>query len=342
MFHIIEINVTNQGGLPVSWVTLSYSLPSGSTSGPRVAVWRRLRRLGAVSPTGGFYLLPASDEAAEAFTWLAQEIRAAGGRALVFGIERLEEGAEREIVASFQEIRDEEYKEVASEASALAKHARQSAVHQPELRERLEKLRKRYEEIQRIDHFKAPGAAAAAAALDRAAGELKGRTGQRPKISPADPAAYRGRIWVTRPRPHVDRLACAWLIRRFVDPESEIRYAEKPEPDEIAFDMREGPFGHRGSWCTFETLVAAFGLDDPALTILAEIVHEIDLRDGSSGRPEIPGIDRILSGWREGGLSDAELEAHGVMLFEGLYAAFSRSFPGGKASNIDKTAEVTS
>jgi hypothetical protein len=126
---------------------------------------------------------------------------------------------------------------------------------------------------------------------------------------------------VTRPHPHVDRLACAWLIRRFVNPRAQIRYSETPEPGEVAFDMPGAEFQHRGHLCTFEVMLKAFGLDDPALRAIAEIVHEIDLRDGRSARPEIAGVDAILTGWLV--LEDAEREAHGIALFEGLYVALS-------------------
>jgi hypothetical protein len=126
---------------------------------------------------------------------------------------------------------------------------------------------------------------------------------------------------VTRPRPHVDRLACAWLIRRFINPDANIRYATIPEPDEVAFDMPDAQFGHLGVSCSFETMLRAFGFSDPALQTIAEIVHAIDLRDGRYAQPEIEGIAAILQGWLLNDLSDAELEARGVALFEGLYAA---------------------
>ncbi|MFY9820816.1 MAG: chromate resistance protein ChrB domain-containing protein, partial [Thermoanaerobaculia bacterium] len=147
--------------------------------------------------------------------------------------------------------------------------------------------------------------------------------------SPAVPAAerrrYQGRRWVTRPHPHVDRLACAWLIRRFIDPQAEIRYADEPEEGEVSFDLRDADFGHRGNLCSFETMLAAFGLGaDPALATLAEIVHEIDLRDGTSARPEMPGVDGVLRGWSAAGWPDSELERHGVALFEGLYTAMQQ------------------
>jgi hypothetical protein len=148
------------------------------------------------------------------------------------------------------------------------------------------------------------------------AGNLK--TASVPSASLTD---YRGRRWVTRPRPHVDRLACAWLIRRFVDPDATIRYADVPENDEVAFDMPDVAFGHQGERCSFETILQAFGLDDPGLRALAEIVHEIDLRDGRYVRPEVAGVEAILNGWRLADRPDEELERRGIALFEGLYTA---------------------
>ena len=143
-------------------------------------------------------------------------------------------------------------------------------------------------------------------------------------VAPASLAAYRDRHWVTRPRPHVDRLACIWLIRHFINPTAVVRYTTKPAPDEVAFDMREGEFRHQGALCTFETMLAAFSLQDPSLPAMAEIVHEIDLRDGQYARPETMGIDAVLKGWLLARFPDTDLEAHGVALFEGLYAALSR------------------
>jgi len=143
-------------------------------------------------------------------------------------------------------------------------------------------------------------------------------------ILPAASEAYRHARWVTRPRPHVDRLACIWLIRRFINPSAVIRYAQSPGPDEVAFDMREGAFSHRGNLCTFETMVAAFGLEDPGLHLMGEIVHEIDVRDGRYAHPETGGIDAVLRGWLLTRFSDQELETHGVALFEVLYTVLAR------------------
>src|SRR5207244_11924263 len=135
---------------------------------------------------------------------------------------------------------------------------------------------------------------------------------------------YRDKRWVTRPRPDVDRLACAWLIRQFIDPKAEIRYATDPKPEEVTFDMRGAEFGHKGDRCTFETMLSAFNLNEPALHVVAEIVHDLDLRDGRYRRPGAKGIDIVWTGWSLAGLSDSELESRGIALFDGLYTAFSR------------------
>lgn len=312
------------------WIGLTYSLPSGSSS-PRVAVWRRLRQLGAASPTGSLYLLPPGEENLEAFGWLSQEIREAGGEALVLHIDRLEGEAEERVIGLFRSARAEEYRKIATEADETAEQAGRGSLgreDRSELRDRLEKLRRRFAEAARIDFFQAPEGVEAAAALARLEAGLGRGEGPAREVPPAELARYRGRRWVTRPRPHVDRLASVWLIRRFIDPQAEIRYGEAPEAGEVSFDMHDAEFGHRGTLCTFETLIASFGLGgDPTLAPLAEIVHEIDLRDGLSARPEIPGVDGLLRGWGSAGWPDAELERHGTALFEGLYLALRQTPP---------------
>jgi hypothetical protein len=313
----------------VRWVGLAYSLPSPASSSRRVAVWRRLRQLGAVSPTGSLYLLPDGDESREAFDWLAQEIREGGGEAMVLHAERLEDPAEARVIELSRTARGEDYRKITAEADEAAGQARAAGDDRSGFRDRLERLRRRQGDVARIDFFQAPEGVETAAALDRLEEAIAGPETVSREVPPADPALYRGRTWVTRPRPHVDRLASIWLIRRFVDPEAAVRYADEPADGEVSFDMRVAEFGHTGNLCTFETLLAAFGLGDPALQALAGIVHEIDLRDGPAS-PEAAGIDAVLRGWAAAGWPDAELERHGTALFEGLYQALRKSrSPGG-------------
>jgi hypothetical protein len=190
--------------------------------------------------------------------------------------------------------------------------------------EKLERLRRQHADIARIDFFDAPEGSLVASRLLHIAQALAPDQAAAAGLATAAIDAYRDRRWVTRPRPHVDRLACIWLIRRFIDPAAVVRYAQAPEPEEVAFDMRGGTFAHQGDLCTFETMIAAFGLEDPGLRLMGEIVHEIDVRDGRYAHHETAVIDAILKGWLLMGVSDQELEAHGVALFEGLYTSFAR------------------
>ncbi|HXH11201.1 MAG TPA: chromate resistance protein ChrB domain-containing protein [Alphaproteobacteria bacterium] len=310
----------------MSWVAFSYSLPSKAGSSVRVTVWRRLRRLGAIAPTNGMHVLPDRDECLEAFQWLAQEVQQAKGEALVLHVERFEGMPDAQLIDLFRQTCAREYAKVEAKAAALERRigGRRPPRDQMRLRTLLERLRRQQADIARVDYFDAPEGSALAARLARLEEALSPLAPSGPDLTPATAEAYRGRRWVTRPRPHVDRLACIWLIRRFIDPGAVIRYAPTAEPDEVAFDMRDGEFGHRGHFCTFETMLAVFGLQDSSLRAIAEIVHEIDLRDARYTRPETAGVDAILKGWLLAGFTDAELESHGVALFEGLYAGLSR------------------
>ena len=309
------------------WVVFSYSLPSAGRSSPRVAVWRRLRAVGAVSPKGGVHVLPARDECVEAFQWLAREVEQAKGEALLMRVERFEGLSDAQLITAFQEARRQDYATLDRRAAHLEKALTGSRTRDPrddaEARELLARLKREYGEISRIDFFGSPTGAQVAARLARIEATLAPRRPDDAPVARAALSAYRHKRWVTRPHPHVDRLACAWLIRRFINPRAVIRYATAPRPDEVPFDMSEGPFSHHGNLCTFETMIRAFGLDDVAVRAIAEIVHEIDLRDGRYARPETPGIDAILRGWMP--RADADREAHGIALFDGLYEALSHT-----------------
>ncbi|MCL4302770.1 MAG: chromate resistance protein [Anaerolineae bacterium] len=305
-------------------MVLSYSLPSSPRSSPRVALWRRLRRLGAVSPTGGIHILPAEEECIEAFQWLAQEIRQAQGEALVMPVEQFDGLSDAQLIERFQQVRAEEYGEIEKQLATLEQAANTlTDEERANFQDSLDKLRRRQAEIKRVDYFHSPAGERITARLAALQQSLVANQTVMVDVPAATLAEYQNKRWVTRPRPHVDRLACAWLIRRFLNPHAVIRYALEPEPDEISFDMSSAHFGHQGQFCTFETMIRAFQLNAPGLQAMAEIVHEIDLRDGQSVRPESAGVEAILKGWLMAQFSDAELEAHGIALFEGLYTMFS-------------------
>ncbi len=305
----------------MSWLVLSYSLPSASTSSPRVTLWRRLRRLGAIASSGGVYILPMREECLESFQWLAQEIRQAQGEALVMRVDTFEGLTDAQMVELFCAARAKDYAEIDQQTAGLEVKI---AAHTPDalaqVQEGLDRLRRRHAEIARVDYFDCPAGTRVAERLRLVAQSLLLDTSTA-TVPHAALAAYRNRVWVTRPRPHVDRLACAWLIRRYIDPQAVISYTTTPGPDEVAFDMPDAQFGHQGAYCTFETMLHAFGLDDAGLRALAALVHELDLRDGLTVPPEAAGVDAILRGWLRVDMADTEREAHGIALFDGLYAA---------------------
>jgi hypothetical protein len=309
----------------MDWVVFSASLPSKASSSPRVTLWRRLRRLGAISPVGGLQILPARDECVEAFQWLAQEIRQEQGEAVLIHVAAFDGLSDQQLIAHFHADRKAEYDELEAQAAALEQQIALSidAAVRDQTLERLDKLRRRYAEVARIDYFSCPEGDLVAARLAALARALAPAPSLVPQIVPMQLEAYRDARWVTRPHPHVDRLACAWLIRRFVNPNAVIRYANDPGPNEVAFDMEDARFGHTGNLCTFETMLRAFELNDPVLHSIGEIVHELDLHDGRYVRPETTGIDAILQGWLRSELSDGERETHGIALFEGLYLALA-------------------
>jgi hypothetical protein len=303
----------------MDWLALSYSL-SSKASGQRVSLWRRLRRLGVVSVAGGPQVMPDRPDCHEAFGWLAQEIHQAGGDAVVMHIQHFAGLTDAQLIELFQAERAAEYGDLDHDVAAL-EHKLKASDH-TQAKELLTRLQKRYADIAQVDYFGCPAGLQVAARLARIK-QVLSPVAPSSAVPQALVADYQDKHWLTSPRPHVDRLACAWLIRRFIDATAVIRYAVQPEPDEITFDMEEGHFGHRGNLCTFETMRLAFNLDDPGLHILAELVHEIDLHDGMYALPEIAGVDAVLTGWLAASLTDAELESHGIALFEGLYAALS-------------------
>jgi hypothetical protein len=316
----------------MGWLVFSYSLPAKASSSPRVALWRRLQRLGAITPKAGVYVLPERDECVEAFQWLAQEVQHAKGEAVVMRVERFEGLSDQQLVDLFHDACREKYLGLESEAAEVEKALSvvKNAKSNAGILDNLERLQKRYTDTARVDFFESPEGRRVAAKLRVIEQSLRTRISGVPRVAAVEIAEYKNRRWVTRPRPHVDRLACVWLIRRFIDPSATIRYSLEPDAKEVSFDMRDAVFGHTGNLCTFETMLTAFELKETAFQTIAEIVHEIDIRDGRYTRPETGGIEVILKGWLLEGLPDSVLESQGMGLFEALYTAFSRRPGRGK------------
>jgi hypothetical protein len=184
---------------------------------------------------------------------------------------------------------------------------------------RVRRLRQRLQDIVSIDFFGNPLRAQVERALN--AMQTSQTKSVAPEIGSVSPAEYRNRVWVTRPRPGVDRVTSAWLIRKFIDPKAKFAFTpeDKKPPKAVPFDMYEGGFGHRGEDCTFETLLKVFHIRDKKIPVMAEIVHDADLFDEKFGRKEGFGIDEVMKGWAQQGLNDQELLKRGMQLAEGLY-----------------------
>jgi hypothetical protein len=290
----------------------------------RVRVWRRLRSLGAVALKRSAYLLPDTPERYEDFQWLAQEIQRAGGDATLIRVQQIENVSEAEVRQLFHGPRDRDYRQLATRYRKLLQRLGQkSAPASARVREELARLARDHRRIRDIDFFDAPGGAEVRRLEETIAMRTRRPESPRPPAPPAlDLARLRGRRWVTRPRPHIDRVASAWLIRRFIDTEAEFVFAPAAEhpPDAIPFDAPGAELGHQGEDCTFETLLKRARLRDRRLGRLAEIVHEADLRDGKYPNEEARGIDLAVRALLAASSDDHQVLAQGMALFEGLYA----------------------
>ena len=309
------------------FLLLIVSLPP-SPSSLRVRVWRRLRALGAVALKRTVYLLPDTGDHYEQFQWLGQEIRRERGETVLLRVDQIENMSRPDIIRLFHEARDPEYRQLAARYRKLMQTLeRKSAGASARVDQDLAQLQRDFEKLRELDFFDAPGRAEVERL--REAIDMRKRPSEEPtrRDTPTlDLRALRGRRWVTRPRPHVDRIASAWLIKRFIDPEATFLFAEPQEfpSDAIPFDTPGAELSHYGNDCTFETLVKRAGLRDRRLTHLAEIIHEADLRDGKFPREEGRGIDLAIRGFLAANSDDHEVLTHGLALFEGLYAGASR------------------
>ena len=306
------------------WLILAHQLPS-TPSNLRVKTWRRLQDLGAIAVKQSVYVLPDSPESREDFEWLRVEIEGSGGEAVVFAAHHLTADAETALVEEFRRSRQGAYTELAAELQRVRPTAERRR-GQSQLRD-ISRYRQRFQAIERIDFFGSAGRDRVASLL--AALESK-RTGspQRPSTAgDRDAAQYQGRLWVTRPRPGVDRMSSAWLISRFIDPTASFAFvtdAKTAPADAVPFDMYGIGFGHEGDRCTFETLMLRFDINDRAVARLSEVVHDLDLKDGKYAAPEAATLGAAIDGLQMSCADDHLLLDQGMVLFEALYRSFSQ------------------
>ena len=315
MYNIDGMSVSATKSSVPPWLLLAFSLPRKGAS-LRVSVWRKLQRYGSLPLGNSGYLLPNCPVNREKFEWLATTIRGARGDASVLEVQSIDNYSGSQLAKRFSDARTQDYRELLKSLSkgAPKKHATQVA-----------RLRQRFQEIVSIDFFGSP-------LREQVEKTLTALQEPQTKSEPAEMgtvsrSAHRNRKWVTRPRPGVDRVLSAWLIRKFIDPRARFVFAsEDQKPSEaVPFDMYEGGFGHRGEDCTFETLTKAFRISDKRVGVMGEIVHDADLFDEKFGRREGFGIDEVMKGWAQLEVSDAELLERGMQLAEGLYQSLRKA-----------------
>lgn len=313
------------------WLALLTTLPPTPTR-HRVGVWRKLQRMGAVRLRGAGWILPETPETTELFQWLVQEIQSVGGEATLLRVDRIETMTDEEIAALFHKARAPEYQAVTQGCQELLRHLdRYQGKHRrsiPQLRGKLDSLKRELDRVQAIDYLRAPLGARALQLWETTAKRLRAAEAGPPATSGRHRTSLppRGSTWVTRPRPHIDRIASAWLIKRFCDPDATFAFADAADAARkgIPFDVLGADFGHHGADCTFETLVKRFGIKDRRAHVIAEIVHEADLHDGKFTRNEAAGLDLAINGLVEATPDDDELLARGMGIFEGLYAVLKQ------------------
>jgi hypothetical protein len=314
------------------WLLLIHQLPP-EPAYFRVKIWRRLQDLGAVSLKNSVYVLPSGDQTREDLQWLLREIERGAGESVICEAQLASGMTDPQMRRLFNDARDADYVKITEELRKLSTPPKRGAARRADpstLKPQLAKLRRRLARASEIDFFGATGRLTAEALLAELEQRLVSRA---PEINVADaatktPVELVGKIWVTRRDVHVDRIACAWLIRRFIDSAARFKFVAakdySPKRDELRFDMFEAEFTHEGGRCTFEVLVERTGLDDAALRAIAEIVHDIDLKDGRFRREQVAGIAHVIDGICMTQADDLARVDRASTLFDDMYELFRR------------------
>jgi len=304
----------------LTWLLLLLRLPA-THKAERVAIWRKVKKSGAIQIQTSTYILPDEPARYELFQWLTQEIRSAGGDATLVRAREIEGLPNEKLIELFNTARAKEYATLRESLRGALSHRRKTR-SSPAVGDNLDRVRKQFREIRQTDFFNCPRAQDVEMLLRKMEGTQLGEA----SVSKAATRDYRGRTWVTRPRPEIDRAGSAWLIRKFIDPKAKYIFAKRilANGRAVSFDMLDAEFSHHGEDCTFETLLKRFRIQDKAAHKIGEMIHDADLDDGKFQRTECIGIDRVLKGWAREGISDQEILRRGLQCFDGLYAFLRR------------------
>jgi hypothetical protein len=320
------VKIRGAGG--AKWLLLIHQIPP-KPDYFRVKVRRRLQRMGAVALKNSVYVLPSRDDTLEDFRWLLREIVAEGGEATVCEAELVEGVTRAELEGMFAAERDAEYALLVTAAQGLGTPTDDlDDTRRAELEAELGRLRRRMEEIETLDFFGAAGRKGAERAIATLETRLRRRRDAAGDQAQPGGQDMQGHTWVTRRDVYVDRIASAWLIRRFIDPKARFKFTGvkgyQPKKGEVRFDMFEAEYTHEGDRCTFETLLARAGLKDRGLRAIGEIVHDIDCKDAKFGREEAAGIAALIRGLARAYPDDATRLERGAAAMDDLYASLRR------------------
>lgn len=304
----------------LTWLLLLLRLPA-THKAERVAIWRKVKKSGAIQIQTSTYILPDEPARYELFQWLTQEIRSAGGDATLVRAREIEGLPNEKLIELFNTARAKEYATLRESLRGALSHRRKTR-SSPAVGDNLDRVRKQFREIRQTDFFNCPRAQDVDMLLRKMEGTQPGEA----SVSKVATRDYRGRTWVTRPRPEIDRVGSGWLIRKFVDPKAKFIFAKRIPANgrAVSFDMLDAEFSHHGEDCTFETLLKRFRIQDKAANKIGEMIHDADLDDEKFQRTECIGIDRVLKGWAREGISDQEILRRGLQCFDGLYAFLRR------------------
>jgi hypothetical protein len=303
----------------MDWLLLLHQIPPNPAYF-RAKVLRRLNDAGAVPVRKSAYVLPAGEETEEDFQWIRREIEREGGEAWLFRAAAIGGISDEHLQQAFRTARDTDFTSLADEIRNVLNEVMSAEFAAAPLN-RCRKLKNRYDELCRIDFFGSAARSKTEALMQRIENALKAAANGGETSSATE---LTGRKWVTRRGAKVDRIGSAWLIRTWIDPAATFSFVDPKEyrhaPGELRFDMFEGEFTHDGDLCTFEVLLRFAKLNDPGLQALAEIVHDIDLKEQKYGRPEAAGLSAMIQGLAVRYPDDANRIQHGAVLFDALYA----------------------
>lgn len=318
------------------WLLIFYALPARPV-GNRMKLWRRMKKAGAIQLKGAVYILPSTEVHYELCQWLISEATSMGGDGAFVKVSKIETMQEEEIIAMFNNARALEYRKIEKKLDAIERRLQSArkgsfGIGLNTLRDQIGRLMKEYKDLKKIDFFSSKDGGLLAERFESIRKELSVITGRPPghsskSIEAKRLEAYQQRTWATRRRPFVDRMASAWLIRRFIDEKASFMFIDEHNIAEmdgvVTFDVKGGEFTHKGDLCTFEVLMKSFGIKEKAVKEIAELVHDLDVKDDKYSPAETKGIEEILAGIRKTAKSDDDALERGMAVFEMLYQSKS-------------------